>query len=134
MKGFSFECCLVDEVLEHSIVKEYGPDLIVLKLFLLFTSWAATSTSNLHARPRRIVALAFRNGPIENVHAGKRCPTCSGQPGFSRITESEMKAIMKNAVDHVYKFSVMKKNDPSRYEKLIAYGCEIARAWADPSV
>jgi hypothetical protein len=62
---------------------------------------------------KAIVALAFRNGPIENVHAGKRCPTCSGQPGFSRITESEIKAIMKNAVDHVYKFSVMKRDDPT---------------------
>jgi hypothetical protein len=27
---------------------------------------------------KAIVALAFRNGPIEDVHAGKACPTCFG--------------------------------------------------------
>jgi hypothetical protein len=33
-------------------------------------------------RPKRFVALAFRNGPIENVHAGKACPTCHGVPSI----------------------------------------------------
>jgi hypothetical protein len=28
----------------------------------------------LAAEAKNIVALAFRNGPIENVHAGKECP------------------------------------------------------------
>ena len=50
---------------------------------------------------KAIVALAFRNGPIEQVHAGQPCPMCSGRPGFSRITDDEMNAIMQNAVDHV---------------------------------
>ena len=30
----------------------------------------------LAAEAKSIVALAFRNGPIEDVHAGKECPTC----------------------------------------------------------
>ena len=30
---------------------------------------------------KALVALAFRNGPIEDVHAGKLCPTWGGQPG-----------------------------------------------------
>jgi hypothetical protein len=67
---------------------------------------------------KAIVALAFRNGPIESFHAG--------------ITDAEMKAIMKNAVDHVYRFSVIKKTNPVRYEKLIEYGSKIARGWDDP--
>jgi len=29
----------------------------------------------LAAEAKCIVALAFRNGPIEGVHAGKECPT-----------------------------------------------------------
>jgi len=82
---------------------------------------------------KAIVALAFRNGPIENFHAGKQCPTCRDEIGYSKITDDEMKAIMKNAVDHVYKFSVMKKTDPVRYEKLIEYGNDIARQWDDPA-
>jgi len=51
---------------------------------------------------KAIVALAFRNGPIEDVHAGRTCPTCMGHPGYSRISDAEMKAIMKNAVNRVY--------------------------------
>jgi hypothetical protein len=50
-----------------------------------------------------IVALAFRNGPIEDLHAGKPCPACEGRTGYSRISDAEMKVIMKNAVNHVYK-------------------------------
>jgi hypothetical protein len=83
---------------------------------------------------KAIVALAFRNGPIENLHAGKQCSTCGGKIGYSRITDDEIKAIMQNAVDHVYKFSVMKKTDPARYRKLLKYGNEVARQWDDPAV
>jgi len=36
---------------------------------------------------KMIVALAFRNGPIENLHAGKVCPTCSVDRGYSRISD-----------------------------------------------
>jgi hypothetical protein len=43
-----------------------------------------------------------------------------------------MKAIMKNAVDHVYKFSVIKKSDPLRYKQLIDYGNDVASAWDEP--
>lgn len=82
---------------------------------------------------RAVVVLAFRNGPIENIHGGKQCPTCGGKVGYSRITDDEMKAIMKNAVDYVYKFGLMKKTDPVRYEKLIEYGNEVARQWDDPA-
>lgn len=62
---------------------------------------------------KAIVALAFCNGPIESIHSGKICPTCHGKAGYSRITDAEMKLIMKNAVDYVYKFGLMKKTDPS---------------------
>jgi hypothetical protein len=27
---------------------------------------------------KALVALALRNGPIEDIHAGKLCPTCHG--------------------------------------------------------
>jgi hypothetical protein len=83
---------------------------------------------------KAIVALAFRNGPIENVHAGMQCPTCRGMIGYSRITDAEMKAIMKNAVDHVYQFAVLKKSDPDRYKQLLDYGSKVAWEWDDPAI
>ena len=51
---------------------------------------------------KSIVALAFRNGPIEDVHAGIECQHCAGKTVYSHITQGEMKAIMKNAVNKVY--------------------------------
>jgi hypothetical protein len=29
---------------------------------------------------KALVALAFRNGPIEDLHAGRPCAVCGGRP------------------------------------------------------
>jgi hypothetical protein len=81
---------------------------------------------------KAIVALAFRNGPIENVHAGKTCPTCSAEPAYSRITDEEMKAIMKSAVDRVYALLRLKNGDPDGYARQIAFGARYVAQWDDP--
>ena len=83
---------------------------------------------------KAIVALAVRNGPIEQVHAGERCPTCEGHPGYSRITDDEMKAIMKNAVDHVYALLRLRETDPLAYRAAIAWGDRFTRQWDDPDL
>jgi hypothetical protein len=82
---------------------------------------------------KAIVALAFRNGPIEDVHAGRPCPTCTGQAGHSRITDAEMKSIMKNAVDHVYALLLLKIERPEEYESQIRLGERYTARWAEPS-
>jgi len=89
---------------------------------------------NLAREAKAIVAIAFRNGPIENLHAGKQCSACHGKISYSRITDAEMKAIMKNAVDYVYKFGVMKKADPVRYNQLVDYGNKVASEWDEPDI
>ena len=81
---------------------------------------------------KAIVALAFRNGPIENFHAGKVCPTCDGNPEYSRITPDEMRSIMKNAVDHMYTYLLLKENDKPAYEALVSFGDKYTRAWDEP--
>ncbi len=68
--------------------------------------------SDLIREAKAIVVLAFRNGPIEDVHAGKTCPTCNGKTGYSRISDDEMKLIMKNAVNRVYWLLRLKADDP----------------------
>jgi hypothetical protein len=60
-----------------------------------------------------LVALAFRNGPVENVHAGKACPTCQSDPQYSHLTHAEMRQIMKAAVDRLYSFLVLKQRQKS---------------------
>ncbi len=81
---------------------------------------------------KAIVALAFRNGPIEDIHAGQPCPTCAGRPGFSRISDDEIKAIMKNAVNRVYVLLVLKAEDPAEYEAKIRFGERYTARWDDP--
>jgi hypothetical protein len=45
--------------------------------------------SDLIREAKAIVVLAFRNGPIEDVHAGKTCPTCNGKTGLSSTISRE---------------------------------------------
>jgi sulfatase maturation enzyme AslB (radical SAM superfamily) len=81
---------------------------------------------------KAIVALAFRNGPIEDVHAGKVCPVCNGSAEYSRITDDEMKAIMKSAVNAVYKLLWNRDYDSDAYRKSIEYGVRFTSRWDDP--
>jgi hypothetical protein len=81
---------------------------------------------------KAIVALAFRNGPIEDLHAGRPCPTCTGCEGYSRITDDEMKLIMKHAVDHVYYLLLLREEDPFEYESKISFGERYTAKWDEP--
>ena len=81
---------------------------------------------------KAIVALAFRNGPIENVHAGEQCPTCSRDSHYSGITQSEMKDIMKNAVNSVYTLLLLKDQEPEKYNRLVQLGLLFTVDWDDP--
>ena len=81
---------------------------------------------------KAIVALAFRNGPIEDLHAGKVCPACDGKAGYSRISDTEMKLIMKNAVNRLYALLYLKADDPESYARQIAYGKRCTATWDDP--
>jgi hypothetical protein len=81
---------------------------------------------------KAIVALAFRNGPLEDLHAGTPCPTCIGNPDISHISQEEMKQLMKTAVDVVYRFLWQRDYDPQSYAKQIAFGNQYTRNWDDP--
>ena len=81
---------------------------------------------------KMIVALAFRNGPIEDLHAGKPCPICSADSGYSRISDEEMKGIIKAAVNTVYSLLWKKDNDSEAYAKSLALGARYTQRWDDP--
>ena len=91
-----------------------------------------TLDQELATEAKSLVALAFRNGPIEDVHAGKECPTCAGKSEYSHITQAEMKNIMKQAVDTVYKLLWLKQNDPEKYEATLEFGKRYTRFWNEP--
>jgi hypothetical protein len=81
---------------------------------------------------KALVALVFRNGPIEHVHAGKLCPTCSSAPEYSHISDDEMKMIMKAAVDRMYALLRLKNGDPDGYARQIAFGARYVAQWDEP--
>jgi hypothetical protein len=81
-----------------------------------------TFDAELATEAKSLVALAFRNGPIEDVHYGKECPVCRGRPEYSHITQDEMKNIMKQAVDALYNLLWLKQNDPEKYARTLEYG------------
>jgi hypothetical protein len=83
---------------------------------------------------KSIVALTFRNGPIEDVHAGKECPTCAGKPEYSHITQEEMKRIMKRAVDRVYTLLSLKAREPKKYAAMIKRGSHYTAQWDPPTL
>jgi len=88
--------------------------------------------SDLVREAKAIVVLALRNGPMEDMHAGKTCPACNGKAGYSRISDDEMKLIMKNAVNRVYWLLRLKTDDPDTYARQIAYGERSTLSWDDP--
>jgi hypothetical protein len=81
---------------------------------------------------KALVALAFRNGPIEDLHAGRPCVACNGNPDISHISDEEMKKIMKAAVNKVYSLLWQGENDNDAYLKSLAMGRRFSRQWDDP--
>lgn len=79
-----------------------------------------------------LTVLAFRNGPIEDLHAGKTCPVCAGNADFSHISDAEMKKLMQSAVTQMYRLLWQRENDAEGYFKALALGERYTRNWDDP--
>jgi hypothetical protein len=76
-----------------------------------------------------LTAYAFRNGPIENLHAGKRSPLLD-DPELSRITQAEMKEIMIVASAKLADALQTKKLYPEGYDRFVrGYGLDYCRNW-----
>lgn len=90
------------------------------------------SDQNLKRKAKSIVALALRNGPIEDVHAGAQCPTCSGSQEYSGITDQQMKLIMTNAVDQVYTLLRLEQEQPETFGTMMQMGDLYTSRWNEP--
>jgi len=67
-----------------------------------------------------LTCCAFRNGYIEELHAGKHSPLLE-TPGLSRITDSEMKKLMIGASAKLAELLAMKETDPVEYWRQLKY-------------
>ena len=85
----------------------------------------------LEEEAKAIVLLAFRNGPIEDIHAPcTPCPNCGVKR--SRITEEEMKDINRTAVNRVWMMLRMREQNPQRYRACVQYTCRSLTNWDPP--
>ena len=76
-----------------------------------------------------IAAYAFRNGPIEDLHAGEH-PELLENKNLSRITDEEMKEIMIYASERIAVLLKKKEKDPEEYYAVLkAYGFFYCKGW-----
>lgn len=76
-----------------------------------------------------IVASAFRNGPLEDLHAGKYSELLE-QKELSRITDDEMKELMINACEKMEELLRLKETDPQKYaEEILSQNFRYCRNW-----
>lgn len=83
---------------------------------------------------KTLAALAFRNGPIENLHSGTPCSVCSGKSEFSHISNEEMKEVMKAAVNAMYRLLWQREHDPAAYLKSLSLGERYTYQWDEPEI
>lgn len=77
-----------------------------------------------------IVACAFRNGRIEDMHAGEHSPLLENSE-LSRVTDDEMRAIMISACECVERLLRQKQDDPGAYYlKMMDFNKRYCRNWA----
>jgi hypothetical protein len=81
---------------------------------------------------KSIVVHAFRNGPIEDIHAGIDCPRCAGKQKYSHITDGEMKLLNKMAVDRIYTLLWLRTHEPEKYKAVVELGALFASGWDEP--
>lgn len=86
------------------------------------------------AEAKALTALAFRNGPIEDLHAGKACPLCAGNTECSHVSDEEMKEIMKAAVNAMYRLLWQRDHDPDAYLKSLLQGERFTLRWDEPEI
>ena len=67
-----------------------------------------------------LTCCAFRNGYIEDLHAGKYSELLA-QPELSRITDDEMKKIMIQASAKLAELLAMKESNPPEYWRQLTY-------------
>ena len=75
-----------------------------------------------------LTLLAFRNGPIEDLHAGQYSPLLEDKT-LSRITDAEMKTLMIAASAKLAELLALRDEDPGSFAALLAGNWRQVRNW-----
>jgi len=93
-----------------------------------------TLDPELATETKALVALAFRNGPIEALHSGRPCTQCNGNTEISHISDVETKQLMKSTVNALYRLLWLREYDPQSYDEHLALGRRYTSHWDDPEL
>ncbi|MFN0012158.1 MAG: hypothetical protein ACKVS8_11010 [Phycisphaerales bacterium] len=83
-------------------------------------SQTRTHSFTLRQEANAITCGAFRNGFLEDLHAGKSSPL-TDDPNLSRLTNAEMKALMIEASSLVARMLALKEQNPEKYWEQIRF-------------
>jgi hypothetical protein len=76
-----------------------------------------------------LTAYAFRNGFIEDLHAGKDSPLLR-EPGYSRISDDEMRRLMVESSEKLERLLQIKRSNPEEYDAFVRrYHRTYCRGW-----
>ena len=75
-----------------------------------------------------MTSLAFRNGPIEDLHAGQYSALLENS-NLSRISDEEMKAIMIDASTKLAELLALRDSDPKAFAQTLAVNWRQVRHW-----
>lgn len=76
-----------------------------------------------------IIAMSVRNGPIENLHAGKHLPLLDDE-SLSRLTDAEIRSIMVYATRTLAMMLWLRDEAPDVYRRYLqAYGGRYCCSW-----
>jgi len=75
-----------------------------------------------------LTLLAFRNGPIEDLHSGKYSSLLEDKT-LSRITDAEMKTLMIAASTKLAELLAMRDDDPEGFAALLAGSWQQVQNW-----
>lgn len=76
-----------------------------------------------------LTAHAFRNGTLENLHAGKTSPLLDDS-SLSRITDEEMKTLMIEASEKIAFLLMLREADPEKYKQVVqVYAMSYCHGW-----
>ncbi|MEM6260754.1 MAG: hypothetical protein AAGI37_21105 [Planctomycetota bacterium] len=90
-------------------------------------AWGGAFT--LRDEANALVAKAFRNGPLEDLHAGEHSELLNNS-SLSRITDPEMKTLMLSACRILASMLQMKEEQPEQYDQEIRrYAAMYCKDW-----
>ena len=75
-----------------------------------------------------LTVLAFRNGFLEELHAGRHDPALN-DPTISRVTDNEMKHLMIEASQRLAKLLHLKETAPEEYTNKLKFAWRYCSSW-----